>query len=172
MIQGYTYIQAISENYPTVQVSGPDDGSVYETLVWQDGDALPSKAQLDSDILTLNIDRVWLAIKAMRDLRSQTGGYKVGSFWFHSDQTSRTQQIALVMLGSNIPANLQWKTMTGVFTTMTQTLAAQVFGAAVQSDNTIFNVAQQHYANVQAAADPLAYDFSGSWPQTFQESQA
>lgn len=171
-MQGYTYIQAIAQNYPTIEVSGPDDGSVYETLVWQAGDALPSKAQLDSDITALNVQLVWLSIKAMRDLRSQTGGYKVGTHWYHSDQTSRTQQIALVMLGANIPANLQWKTMTGDFVTMTQTLAAQVFGAAVGSDNTIFNVAQTHLTNMSAAADPLSYDFSGSWPQTFQESQA
>ena len=38
--------------------------------------------------------------------------------------------MGLVMLGDNIPAGLQWKTMDGSFVVMTPSLAQQVFAAA------------------------------------------
>lgn len=109
----------------------------------------------------------WEAIKAERDRRTDQGGYKVGTKWFHSDQKSRSQQLGLVLLGASIPANLQWKTMDGSFVTMTQTLAQQVLGAAAASDQAIFAAAETHKAAMEGSADPSAYDFSGGWPATF-----
>jgi len=109
----------------------------------------------------------WDAIKAERDRRTETGGYKVGTKWFHSDQKSRSQQLGLVLLGANIPANLQWKTMDGSFVTMTAALAQQVLGAAAASDQAIFAAAEAHKAAMEASADPASYDFSGDWPATF-----
>ena len=117
----------------------------------------PSKAQ------------VWEAIKAERDRRIQSGGYKVGSKWFHSDTFSRTQQMGLVMLGASIPANTPWKTMDGTTVTMTQTLAGQIFATAAASDIAIFAAAETHKAAMEAAADTAAYDFSGGWPKVFGE---
>ena len=65
-----------------------------------------------------------------RDRRKHDGGYKVGTNWFHSDDTSRIQQIALTIMGANMPANIMWKTMSGSFVLMTPTLAGQIFQAA------------------------------------------
>lgn len=109
---------------------------------------------------------VWEHIKAERDRRTDSGGYKVGTKWFNSDQKSRSQQLGLVLLGT-IPAGLQWKTMDGSFITMTATLAQQVLGAAAASDQAIFAAAETHKAAMEASADPSAYDFSGGWPATF-----
>lgn len=109
----------------------------------------------------------WSAIKAERDRRSEQGGYKVGTKWFHSDQKSRSQQLGLVLLGASIPAGLQWKTMDGSFVTMTQTLAQQILAAGAASDQAIFAAAETHKAAMEASADPSAYDFSGGWPATF-----
>lgn len=111
----------------------------------------------------------WEAIKASRDHRTENGGYKVGSHWFHSDQKSRSQQLGLVLLGAGIPASLPWKTMDGSFVTMSQTLAQQVLGAAAASDQAIFAAAETHKAAMEASADPSAYDFSGGWPKGFGE---
>lgn len=111
----------------------------------------------------------WEAIKAERDRRTDQGGYKVGTKWFHSDQKSRSQQLGLVLLGTNIPANLQWKTMDGSFVTMTQTLAQQVLAAAAASDQAIFAAAEAHRQAMEASADPAAYDFSTGWPKVFGE---
>lgn len=108
----------------------------------------------------------WDAIKAERDRRTQNGGYMAAGKWFHSDTFSRTQQLALVMMGAGIPAGLQWKTMDGSFVTMTQTLAGQVFAAAAASDADIFSRAEQIKAAMEA--DPAAFDLAAhAWPIVF-----
>lgn len=109
----------------------------------------------------------WEAIKAERDRRTEQGGYKAANKWFHSDQKSRSQQLGLVLLGANIPAGLQWKTMDGSFVTMTQTLAQQILGAGAASDQAIFAAAEAHKTAMEASADPASYDFSAGWPATF-----
>lgn len=114
--------------------------------------------------------QVWERIKAERDRRIQSGGYKVGAKWFHSDTFSRTQQMGLVMLGANIPANTQWKTMDGTTIIMTQTLAGQIFSTAAASDIAIFAAAETHRAAMEASADPSAYDFSAGWPQVYADT--
>lgn len=111
----------------------------------------------------------WDAIKTERDRRTDNGGYMVGDKWFHSDQKSRSQQLGLVLLGANIPAGLQWKTMDGSFVTMTQPLAGQVLAAAAASDQAIFTAAETHRQAMEASADPAAYDFSTGWPKFFGE---
>lgn len=111
----------------------------------------------------------WDAIKAERDRRTEQGGYKVGTKWFHSDQKSRGQQLGLVLLGASIPANLQWKTMDGSFVTMTQQLAGQVLAAAAASDQAMFAAAEAHKVAMEASADPASYDYSGGWPKIYGE---
>lgn len=113
--------------------------------------------------------QIWERIKAERDRRADQGGYKVGTKWFHSDQKSRSQQLGLVLLGSSIPANTQWKTMDGSFITMTQQLAGQVLAAAAASDQAIFAAAEGHLVAMEASADPAAYDYSTGWPKIYGE---
>lgn len=111
--------------------------------------------------------QVWEAIKAERDRRTDQGGYKVGAKWFHSDQKSRSQQLGLVLLGANIPAGLQWKTMDGSFVAMTAALAQQILGAGAASDQEIFTAAEAHKAAMESSQDPSSYDFSAGWPATY-----
>ncbi len=111
----------------------------------------------------------WDDIKAERDRRTSTSGYKVGTDWYHSDVFSRTQQLGLVQLGANIPANTMWKTMAGAFVLMTPTLASQIFAAAVASDVAIFAAAEAHKAAMEASATPETYDFSAGWPKVYGE---
>ncbi|OWW18404.1 DUF4376 domain-containing protein [Noviherbaspirillum denitrificans] len=109
---------------------------------------------------------VWERIKEERD-RRKVGGVRVGDKWFHSDDTSRIQQIGLVMMGANIPAGLQWKTMDGSFIAMTPALAAQIFQAVAAHDQAVFAKAEQHKAAMEAAANPATYDFSAGWPSIY-----
>lgn len=109
----------------------------------------------------------WEAIKAHRDRLSDTGGYLVDGKWFHSDGKSKTQQLSLFIMGAQVPA-VQWKTMSGEFVTMTQSLAAQIFQAAAQQDMALFAAAETHRAAMETSADPALYDFSAGWPATFQ----
>jgi hypothetical protein len=113
-------------------------------------------------------ENAWEAIKRFRDAR-QAGGVKVGLKWFHTDVDSRIKQIGLVMMGANIPANLNWKTMDGTFTVMTPTMASQIFGSVAAFDQATFAKAEQHKAAMLASATPEAYDFSTGWPAIYGE---
>lgn len=116
-------------------------------------------------------DEAWEVIKQERTLRKQEGGFKVGVKWYHSDQPSRIQQIGLVLLGANIPANLVWKTMDGSFIQMTQTLAGQIFAAGASSDAALFQTAEvKKSETANMTAEQLAlYDFAAGWPQAYWE---
>ena len=105
------------------------------------------------------------SIRKHRD-HLKASGVKAGGYWFHSDADSRIQQLALFVMGSNVPP-VQWKTLDGSFVTMTQTIAGQIFQATAQSDMAIFAVAESHLAGVNAAADPASYDWSTGWPAGF-----
>lgn len=136
----------------------PPDFAEHEWL-WQAGGLVKDQTAAKA--------RAWLRIKFLRDQRADQGGFKVGNKWFHSDQKSRGQQLGLVLLGANIPANLQWKTMDGSFVVMTQTLAGQILAAGAASDTAIFAVAETHRLAMEASADPASYDFSGGWPAVY-----
>lgn len=112
---------------------------------------------------------IWERIKAERDRRTTASGYPAAGKWFHSDTFSRTQILALVMLGANIPVGLQWKTMDGTFVTMDATVANQVFAAAAMQDTATFQAAEIHKAAMEASEDPASYDFSTGWPAVFGE---
>jgi hypothetical protein len=116
--------------------------------------------------------QVWEAIKAERDRRAALG-VKVGAHWFHSDQKSRTQQLGLVLLGSNIPADLKWKTLTftgqPVFVDMTPALAQGIVMSTAASDTAVFAAAEVHRQALEASADPGSYDYTGGWPQSIEE---
>lgn len=140
-----------------------EQGQIYSgNLVPGDRDAT------QAEIKNYLTPRVWDAIKAERD-RRKAGGVKVGAKWFHSDDASRIQQMALVMMGASIPAGLQWKTMDGSFITMTQAVAGNVFAAAAASDQAIFSVAEGHRVAMEAIADPESYDYSTGWPKIYGE---
>ena len=95
-------------------------------------------------------------------------GYLAAGKWFHSDTFSRPQQMGLVMMGADIPANLQRKTMDGSFVAMTQTLAGQVFAAAAASDAALFARAEQIKAAMEV--DPVNFNLaSQTWPAVFGE---
>lgn len=143
-----------------------DDGEGPYIKQWNDPRPQPTPEQIETARLPAERASVIERIKAERDRRKGEGVY-VGVNRFHSDSDSRIQQLGLVILGANIPANLQWKTMGTGFVTMTQTLAGQIFGATAQRDITVFAVAESHIAAIAALTDAdavLAYDYSTGWP--------
>jgi hypothetical protein len=112
---------------------------------------------------------MWQKIKDERD-RRQASGVKVGENWFHSDNSSRIQQIALVIFGANLPENIMWKTLNGAFVEMTPTLAVQLFQSSAASDMAIFAVAEYHKAAMILAPNPDTYNYLTGWPPTYEGS--
>lgn len=125
-----------------------------------------SAIALDNPDLASARARLWAAIKAQRDTR-KISGVKVGTHWFHSDPDSRTQQLALVIFGANLPVGISWKAMGGEFVTMTPALAQQILSATAISDQTIFARAEQHKALMEASSDPANYDYTTGWPPVY-----
>ena len=119
------------------------------------------------------ISALWDQIKARRDSVTDTGGCKVGVTWFHTDAKSKQQQMALVILGANIPANLQWKALDGSFVTMTQTLAGQLFAAQVTREQQIFALAEQKFTSLanMTTSELEAFDVNAGWPTSFTGEQ-
>lgn len=122
---------------------------------------LPTQEEIKSSM--------WKKIKTERDRRTEIGGFNVGTKWYHSDSPSRIKLLSLVLMGLNIPPNLQWKTMDNTFITMTPTLAGKIFGAAASNDIAIFTAAETHKATMELSSDPSNYDFTTGWPTTFGE---
>lgn len=168
-----TYVDVLSKYYPALTFSAIGDGSIYENITIVSGGSLPPQQDLDVYILEETRNAKWEEIKNERDRRKLDGGYKVNvngtDYWFHSDTTSRIQQIALVMMGANLPANLNWKTMSGAFVVMTQTLAMQVFMAAASSDAVLFAVTEQKRQAVLSSQDPASYNVTTGWPLIYGE---
>jgi hypothetical protein len=88
----------------------------------------------------------WEKVKVQRDELTDNGGCLVDGKWFHTDPKSKQQQMALAMLGANIPADLQWKTMDGTFVLMTPILAASLFAAQVAREQSIFALSEIYRA--------------------------
>lgn len=171
MTHRITYIEAIGEGFPGVEATSAGDGSVYEDIVWTGGSPLPSKATLDAWILEASKTHMWRHIQAEREKRKY-GGVEVNGYWFHSDDSSRIQQLGLVMMGASLPTGIMWKTMNNSFVQMTPTLAGQIFQAVAAKDIAIFTVAEQHRAAMNASADPITYDYMNgnpAWPLMYGE---
>ena len=164
----YTYINAISDNFPNVGCHAIGDDAIYENIVHDNGDPIPDKATLDALIAAKVKDHMWRQIQAERD-RRKAGGVKVNGNWFHSDDPSRIQQLGLMMMGASMPPGIMWKTMSGTFVQMTPTLAQQIFQAVAAADQSIFAVAEQHKAAMMASSDPAIYSFSSGWPLVYGE---
>jgi hypothetical protein len=168
MITSMSYMDAISTGFPGVGCFATGDNTVYENITWESGEPMPTKADLDIWITNYIRSQMTSAIQAERD-RRKSGGVRVGTNWFHSDDASRIQQLALVMFGANMPGGIMWKTMSSVFVPMTPTLAAQIFQASAVSDMTIFAIAEQKKAALAAAADPRTFDYLSGWPLSYGE---
>lgn len=162
-IQNIDYIIRLADGAIIPNNTGNIDYQDY--LNWLDEGNTPILA--DTPNITTN--EIIENIKIERNRRMLDGGYQVDGKWFHSDMLSRNQQIGLVMLGDNIPAGLQWKTMDGTFIDMTPELANKIFIAASISDTNIFQVSEQHILNVKNSPNPFDYDYLTDWPAIFGE---
>lgn len=164
----YTYVQALSEAYPNIQFYST--GDEYSDIIRISGDPMPSFTELSAARINLIKKKMWLLIQDERT-RRQGGGIFISSVnkWFHSDQTSRIQQLGLVMMGNGMPPNINWKTMDGSFVTMTPALALSIFNAAATLDMTAFAVAEQHRQFMEQSPTPETYNFSAFWPAIYGE---
>lgn len=132
---------------------------------WQDGrwiiadniaDKLKAQAQA----------QIWEAIKQKRHANTRGGVFikSVGK-WFHNDDPSRTQYLALQVL-SQLPDNLMWKTMDNEFVLMTKDLLNEIAMTMLAEEQADFANAEKHRLAMLKVDNPLEYDYSTGWSQT------
>lgn len=102
----------------------------------------------------------WSKIKQIRDDLTLNGGCYVADKWFHTDAFSKQQQMALAMLGANLPTGIQWKTMDGSFIELTPAIVNQLFLAQIAREQSLFAHAEVLKANTD--------DINSGWPARYE----
>lgn len=110
--------------------------------------------------------QAWEAIKAKRHAVTRGGVFikSVGK-WFHNDDPSRTQYLALQVLPS-LPETLMWKTMDNEFVPMNKALLNEIAMTMLVKEQNDFANAERHRLAMLKADNPLEYDYSTGWSQT------
>ena len=114
----------------------------------------------------------WEAIKDLR-IKKKEGGVFIQSLgkWFHSDADSQKQIHVLVTLNTLGQYKGQmWKTMDNSFVSLSSSGLLEVFGTIINHGKTAFEVAETHNNLMRSCADPVSYDITTMWPQTYAES--
>ena len=147
-------IHQTKQNHLTTVENG---GFVYRDI---DIDTKALKAQAQA--------QAWEAIKQKRHDNTRGGVFikSVGK-WFHNDDPSRTQYLALQVLPS-LPPGLMWKTMDNTFVKMTKALLAEIAMTMLLEEQVNFANAENHRVEMLKADDPLSYDYSTGWGKTYE----
>ena len=117
-------------------------------------------------------EEVWERIKAKRYDNLRHGVYvKSAGKWFHTDDNSRTQYIALAVM-PRLPEKLAWKTMDNSFVNMTKALLGELMEQMLIDEQADFANAERHKAAMLQAEHPLEYDYSDGWTANFDEQLA
>ena len=117
-------------------------------------------------------DEMWERIKAKRADNLRHGVYvKSVDKWFHTDDNSRTQYIALAVM-PRLPEKLPWKTMNNSFVNMNKALLGELMEQMLIDEQADFANAERHKAAMEKAENPLEYDYSDGWTANFDEQPA
>ena len=150
------------------------DGTDYAGITWHDGvQSKPSLSDMTAASLAVDKTEMWAKIKAERERRKFTSGFKVGTLWFNSDANSRSQYNTMLNMAgehsllATYAFRPAWKTMSGATTPMTVALVRQIRDAALINEAAIFDNAESHKTAMESSATPLSYNFSTGWPATF-----
>lgn len=113
--------------------------------------------------------QTWEQIKAKRHAVTRGGIYvKSVKKWFHTDDSSRTQYLALQIL-PELPSELMWKTMDNSFVKLTKPLLTELAMTILQTEQADFANAERHRSAMMEIDNPLDYDFSGGWSDTYEQ---
>lgn len=152
------FIAITQEDYQTyVQSINPE-------VIYQDGKIISISNLLSADeIKQANQEMIWSAIKDKRTDNIYSGVYVASvDKWFHTDESSRIQYLALITLPS-LPDNLQWKTMDNSFITLTRPLLTELTSAMLIKEQQDFMNAERHKQLMMRVDNPLDYDYSDGW---------
>ena len=117
-------------------------------------------------------EEMWTRIKAKRTDNLRHGVYvKSVDKWFHTDDNSRTQYLALAVM-PKLPEKLAWKTMGNSFVNMTKTLLEELMTQMLVDEQADFANAERHKAAMEKADKPLEYDYGDGWTANYEQPAA
>lgn len=117
-------------------------------------------------------EEMWARIKAKRTDNLRHGVYvKSVDKWFHTDDNSRTQYLALAVM-PKLPEKLAWKTMDNSFVNMTKTLLEELMTQMLMDEQADFANAERHKAAMEKADKPLEYDYGDGWTANYEQPAA
>ena len=117
-------------------------------------------------------DEMWARIKAKRTDNLRHGVYvKSVDKWFHTDDNSRTQYLALAVM-PKLPEKLPWKTMDNSFVNMTKALLGELMEKMLVDEQADFANAERHKAAMEKADKPLEYDYGDGWTANYEQPAA
>lgn len=128
-------------------------------------------------------DRLWEKIKSKRDQLIISGGHKIGNHWYHSDQISLIQQLALHGEAKELSANgapdstviveTPWKTLGGGFVSLTIGIAKNFVKSALAQQSALFDAAEaklQLINSINRIEDFQDFDVNADWPETYTKA--
>lgn len=129
---------------------------------WQDGNWVLS---VEKSVLQ---NETWEQIKQKRHTVTRGGVYlKSVDKWFHNDDPSRTQYLALQIL-PELPSELMWKTMDNSFVKLDKALLTELAMTILANEQADFANAERHRALMLQADNPLEYDYSDGWTAIYE----
>ena len=121
---------------------------------------------------TAQQEEMWERIKDKRADNLRHGVYvKSAGKWFHTDDNSRTQYLALAVM-PKLPEKLPWKTMDNSFVNMTKALLGELMEQMLVDEQADFANAERHKAAMEKVEHPLEYDYSDGWTANYEQPAA
>nr|DAQ57996.1 MAG TPA: protein of unknown function (DUF4376) [Caudoviricetes sp.] len=135
-----------------------------------DGKFVFNGAPIDPEVIKKQHQaQIWQAIKQKRHTITRGGVYvKSVKKWFHTDDSSRTQYLALQIL-PELPSELMWKTMDNSFVKLTKPLITELAMTILQSEQADFANAEKHRLAMLQTQNPLEYDYSKGWTAIYEQ---
>lgn len=133
-----------------------------------DGKFVFNDVQIDLEaIKKQHQSQIWEAIKQKRHTITRGGVYvKSVKKWFHTDDSSRTQYLALQIL-PELPSELMWKTMDNSFVKLDKPLLTELAMTILSNEQADFVNAERHRMAMLQADNPLEYDYSDGWSEIY-----
>lgn len=134
-----------------------------------DGKFVFNGALIDPEVIKKQHQaQIWEAIKQKRRTITHGGVYiKSVKKWFHTDDSSRTQYLALQIL-PELPSELMWKTMDNSFVKLTKPLITELAMTILQAEQADFANAEKHRLAMLQTENPLEYDYSKGWTAIYE----
>lgn len=120
-------------------------------------------------------------IKSRRDYLTVAGGHKIGENWYHSNEISLIQQLALNGIANQMSAAgapdstaiiaTPWKTLSGAYVDLTVGIAKSFIQSALTQQSALFTAAQTKISELNALTtiDSVnAYDVTAGFPAVYQ----